>query len=620
MKTATRSAYLCVALSAAILTLNACNSSDNDDAILLPHDHQVETTYGTLSGTDDTGTAGVVAWLGVPFAQAGRWSEPEEPDSWTGVTRADDFGSACVQHGRIYGPGANNTYDETIATTLNQAVGSEDCLNLNIWRPDSDATDLPVIVFFYGGSNQSGYNADPGYNGAELAKKANAVVVTPNYRVGIMGWLRLAQLQNDDTGDLGNTGNFGTLDTIKALEYLNQNIAAFGGNPDNVTTWGQSAGAVNVFALMASPLAKGLFDKAVPLSGGATSVPSDYSALPSIASTASHERYANTLLYALLIDSSDPTHAAITDTATAAAYVDDAQDTDIEAFLRSKTPSELFATALKPRPDGLDATADSNMVAPGLAVGMPGSPPIPEGTVIPVDLIATFKSGDFNNVPVLMGNARDEGKLFGTLPPVVFGGGSFVPLYRMSDADRFMAMMNFDPNAAVPNTTLEEQVHELYLPIVTPPGTVSGQGDYNDWAQIYGRVIFTDVADPLNKGVAAEALDTLEQVQDKVYYYRFNWDQEPTPWDDVYGAAHGFDLPFLFSNFSRDSVFSNVIGGTANKPGRLALSEAMLGSLAAFARTGDPNNDELGVDWKPWPNYLELDASNTEAQITVKTR
>ena len=105
------------------------------------------------------------------------------------------FGNACVQYGRIYGPGSNNTYDQTIATTLNQAVGSEDCLYLNIWRPATGEANLPVIVFIHGGSNVSGYTADPVYDGAALAKAANAVVVTANYRVGIFGWLDLPQLK-----------------------------------------------------------------------------------------------------------------------------------------------------------------------------------------------------------------------------------------------------------------------------------------------------------------------------------------------------------------------------------------------------------------------------------------
>ena len=105
------------------------------------------------------------------------------------------FGNACVAVRPHLRPGRNNTYDATIGTTLNQTVGSEDCLYLNIWRPASDDGNLPVIVFVHGGSNVSGYTADPVYDGAALAKTANAVVVTVNYRLGIFGFLDLPQLK-----------------------------------------------------------------------------------------------------------------------------------------------------------------------------------------------------------------------------------------------------------------------------------------------------------------------------------------------------------------------------------------------------------------------------------------
>lgn len=612
MKAVVKSVRLCIVLGAAALMLAACGSSgDGNSASGLT---VVRTDYGLLIGTGKQ-APGVLAWLGVPFAKAPvgdlRWKAPQDPEPWTGLRTADKFGNACLQHGRIYGPGANNTYDDTIATTLNQAVGNEDCLNLNIWRPASTEANLPVIVFFYGGSNVSGYNADPAYNGAELAKQANVVVISANYRVGIMGWLRLKQLQTGNA--LDDSGNFGTLDTIKALQYVNRNIDKFGGDPNNVTIWGQSAGAVNVFALMASPQAAGLFHKAVPVSGGATSVPSAQAPLPSMATAAAQERYANTLLYALVIDS-----GLAADAPTAKTYVDGKTSAEIAAFLRGKTPAEIITTALAVRPAGLAATANSNAVAPNGYVGTPGSCPIPEGTVIPVDVIDTFKNGTFNNVPVMIGNCRDEGKLFGTLPPVVFGGASFLPPYKMTDANRFFAMKNFDPDAATPNTTLADQINAPFLPIVSPPGTVTFLGDYNDWSQIYGRIIFTDLFTPKTKGVAAEALDALKTRQSNVYYYMFQWDEEPVPWNDVYGAAHGFDLPFLFGNFTRDSLFSKVVSGKANEAGRLALSDAMMSSLSAFARTGNPNNAKLGVAWDPWPKQITFDASKTAKLITVE--
>ena len=133
-----------------------------------------------------------------------------------------------MQNGRLYGPGANNRYDATIATTLNTPVGSEDCLYLNIWRPANHKDDLPVIVFVHGGSNISGYTADPVYDGAALARTANAVVVSVNYRLGIFGFFNQPQLKTGDP--LDDSGNFAMLDILKALQFIRHNIRNFGGD------------------------------------------------------------------------------------------------------------------------------------------------------------------------------------------------------------------------------------------------------------------------------------------------------------------------------------------------------------------------------------------------------
>ena len=110
--------------------------------------------------------------------------------------------------------------------------------------------------------------------------------------------------------------------------------------------------------------------------------------------------------------------------------------------------------------------------------------------------------------------------------------------------------------------------------------------------------------------------NALKSKQSGVWYYQFNWDKGPAPWNDVYGAAHAFDLPFLFGNFG-PSLFGNVIGGNANKGGRLALSNAMMKSLAAFARNGDPNDPVLGVTWPAWSKKLVFDATLTDKSVSV---
>jgi len=545
------------------------------------------TAYGLVQGVNDSASSGTYFWKGIPFAKPPvgslRWMAPVEPDPWSGALQTQTFGKACIQYGRIYGPGANNKYDATIGTTLNTAVGSEDCLTLNIWRPASEDSNLPVIYFIYGGSDVSGYSADPVYDGATLAKTANAVVVTANYRVGLFGWLNLPQLKTGTNAN-DDSGNFGTLDTIKTLQFINKNIATFGGNPGNVTVMGQSAGAINVYALLTSPLVVNanpkLMHKAIPISGG-ISLASNLApgSLPTLNTSAVYLAQGNALLNNLLI-----ADGKAVDNATAQAYAATQTSAQIASYMRSKDGSTLF-----------------NILLTKLAaLGLSGSGPIPEGTVLPPDPIAAIKAGNYLKVPVLASNTRDEAKLFSAylaLSPALGG----LPGMIVTDASRFATMLNFNPDAATP-LTAGDFINAAYLPVATP---VTG---YNARTDLLNAIFFIASRD--------NVLAALKSQQDNVWYYQFNWDKEPAPWNDVYGAAHAFDLPFVFGNFG-PSLFGNVIGGNANKAGRLALSNAMMKSIGAFAKNGDPNDAALGVTWPTWPKKLVFDASLTDKAISV---
>ena len=570
----------CVLIS---IVLAGCGSSGSSSAIVPVPDNVIRNTqFGAVQGVNDAGGSGTYSWLGVPFAAAPvgalRWRAPVDPAPWSTTLATQKFGNACVQYGRIYGPGSNNTYDSTIGTTLNQAVGSEDCLYLNIWRPSTDAANLPVIVFIYGGSDVSGYTADPTYNGANLAKTANAVVVTINYRVGLFGWLNLAQLKTG-TSVLDDSGNFGTLDNIKALEFVKANIANFGGNPNNVTVTGQSAGAINVYALMVSPLTQiaGLFQKAAAFSGG-ISLASDLPAgnIATLTPATTYATQGNTLLWDLLI-----ADGLATDTASAQAYVATQTNAQIATYMRSKTPSAIF----------------TQLLTKLAAVGLSGSGPIPEGTTVPIDPIANITAGTYTKVPFLASNTLNEAKLFAAYLPLVGGPTGLI----VSDATRFTMMANFNPDAA-PTLTDADLINAAYLPVTTP---ITG---YNAMTDLLNAHFFIPSRDNVLTALAAN--------QSNIWYYQFNWAQEPSPWNDVYGAAHAFDLEFLFGNFG-PNVFSNAQNSTANKPGRLALSNAMMSSLGAFAQSGDPNNATLGVTWPVWPAKLWFDATLTDKVITV---
>ncbi|MGO4391563.1 carboxylesterase/lipase family protein [Variovorax sp. M-6] len=536
-----------------------------------------QTAQGKVEGVDDSTRSGTWWWKGLPFAQppvgALRWRAPAEPEAWTGVRPAKQFGNPCLQIGRIYGPGANNTYDATIASTLNTPVGSEDCLTLNIWRPSTTDEKLPVMLFIHGGSNISGFTADPVYDGANLAKKANAVVVTANYRLGVLGFLNVPQLHvGGSEGD--DSGNFALLDNLAALRYIQKNIAGFGGDAGNVTVMGQSAGAINLLALMASPMSKGLFHKAMPLSGGislATNLPPN--TLPTLNPASTYLAQGKGLLLNLLV-----ADGKAADLAGAATYAAGLSNVQVADYLRAKDAKTILSTVL--------------------AKGLTGSGPIPDGAVLPVDPIAAIAAGQYLKVPTVVGMTRDEGKLFTPFLPLV--GGTKVG-FKIDDATRFTMMQNFNPDAA-PTLTSADIIDPVYLPVTA----VSG------YDAMTARITNAFMVPSRNN-----LLDTMKTQQSNVWHYQFDWAQQPAPWNEVYGAAHAFDLGFVFGNFG-PSLFSNATNSAANRPGRVALSEAMMGSIAAFMRNGDPNTGALGTTWAPWPSKLKFDATQTALQITTQ--
>jgi para-nitrobenzyl esterase len=560
------------------LLLAACGGSSDGDPL-------VRTTHlGNVRGAEDA-AAGTYAWKGIPFAApptgALRWQAPQEPQPWTTTRTTTAFGNACAQYGRIYGPGTNNKYDETIGTTLNTAVGSEDCLYLNVWRPATRDTNLPVVVFLHGGSNVSGYTADPMYDGAALAKASNAIVVTPNFRLGILGFLNLPQLKSGDAST--NSGNFTLLDSIKALQFVRANASAFGGNADNVTVVGQSAGAINVWALQTSPLMTAanpkLFHRVMPLSGGismATNLPAG--SIPTLSPASTYLLQGNALLQNLVI-----ADGLATDAASATAYIAGQTSAQMADYLRGKSSSQLFTTLLTKL----------------ALLGLGGSGPIPDGTVVAADPIGAINAGNYVKVPVLAGNTRDEGKLFSSFLPLVGGAGN---ARIVTDAQLFAHHFSYNPNAAA-QTTVNQWIAPSYLPVNEP---VTG---FTARAETLNRVFFLNSRD--------NVLNALKAKQDNVWYYRFDWDKQPAPWNDIYGAVHVVDLPFLFGNFG-PSLFGNVWFNNANQAGRLDLSAAMMQTVGNFARNGDPNNSALGVNWAAWPRTLVFDASPTAKAIRAE--
>jgi para-nitrobenzyl esterase len=219
-------------------------------------DSQVRTVSGTVEGTtSDDGK--VQIFKGIPFAAPPvgdlRWKAPQPVAPWTGVRKATEFGARCMQ-GNIFGD-----------MVFRDRGPSEDCLYLNVWTPSASAgAHLPVMVWIYGGGFQAGATSEGRQDGEMLAKRG-VVVVSMNYRLGIFGFFAHPELAKESGH--GSAGNYGLLDQVAALEWVQKNIAAFGGDPHNVTIFGESAGSFSVSGLMASPLARDLFQRAIGESG-----------------------------------------------------------------------------------------------------------------------------------------------------------------------------------------------------------------------------------------------------------------------------------------------------------------------------------------------------------------
>ncbi len=367
----------------------------------------VDTAEGPVVGV--AGDA-ATAWKGIPFAAPPvgelRWSPPAPAPHRSSPLDATAFGPACPQTTTLDipglpGPPAGNR-------------GAEDCLQLNIWAPNAAGAGLPVMFWIHGGGMIQGSGTDAPYDGANLATSQNVVVVTTNYRLGALGFLAHEAFVGEQS-DYPGAGNYGLLDAIAALRWVRANIAGFGGDPGRVTIFGESAGGVNVCALMAAPAAAGLFHRAIMESGNC---------LPRMPS---------------LDPTSHPGPPALEQGNRFAEAIGCADATDVAACLRAQDVDKILATM----------PGEIGVLNPGAEV----YGPIVDGTLLAETPGEAFAAGHEQGVPFILGANADEATIF-TAPFQNLTAAQYEALVRLTFpgyGDRALALY---PAAAYQSPTL----------------------------------------------------------------------------------------------------------------------------------------------------------------------
>jgi para-nitrobenzyl esterase len=483
-------------------------------------DEPVRTSDGLLRGMEEEGTC---AWKGVPYAAPPvedlRWKAPREVRRWKGVRDAVEFPPACMQYN-----GLMATMD---CESFGELIGSEDCLYLNIWRPQTDEKSLPVFFWIHGGGNFVGQSAMSLYHGYNFARDADMVFVSINYRLGPMGWLTHPGLRSGD--ELDDSGNFATLDMIQALTWVRDNIEAFGGDPGNVTIAGESAGGGNVFSLLASPEAAGLFHRAVAQSGAPRSTP-----------IKEGEQSAEALILKLMVaDGTAP------DLKKAGDVLADKGPEWAGTYLRDKSAAEVFAgykSGFMGRISGFRQIFE-------------------DGAVIPNSIPDLLKKGQYNRVPFLVGSNKEEAKLFQPLVMSNFDEAGQCHLVKEEDVE-----------------TTELKLRDHISPLMWLPYEVVGKASGAAFKS-------TGVDDPAR-------MMSRHQDEVFAYQFAWDEEPAPMDFVIGAAHAMEIPFVFGNFQKDEDSALRFAWTET-NRPGREELSRTMMGYWANFARTGDPNGPGL---------------------------
>jgi para-nitrobenzyl esterase len=463
----------CHGLVAAMLALAGCGGSDDP----APDPTVVQTQQGPVKGV---AANGVVTFLGVPYAAPPtgplRWKPPAAALGRTGVLDASQLGSACLQSGP----------PPTFAAT-----GSEDCLFLNIYRPQApSATLLPVIFAIHGGGFILGSSAF--VDGTSLAKNNDVIVVSINYRLSALGFLAHPSLTAEDTATHAS-GNYGMMDQTAALAWVKQNIAGFGGDAANVTITGGSAGGLSVFSHMVSPMSAGLFAKAAPQSGGFTR----------IQSTLAQSEAAGVAFGA-------PWNCNGAGT-----------DAQIAACLRAMPAATTLAGTLPPPQSGTG--------------NLPAWYPIVDGKFLTTSTSTAFSAGGFGKVPLMTGVVDDEGTFFVS---AAFGQNPITTAtYGPVGIQGFLGLADPSAVSALYPTTQYASPNQALARV------------YGDYRVICGVLQDTD---SIASALPATAKAYVYQFSEKAPYQDASSLASRLPPNSTitYGAFHGSDVPYWFDQMT----------------------------------------------------------------------
>ncbi len=353
---------------------------------MIPESISVQTTSGSLKGIHEDG---LYVFKGVPYAAPPigefRWLPPQPIQPWSGVRSAENFGPICPQ---------SNMPTPIPGRKPSEEPQDENCLFLNIWTPGINDDKKAVMVWIHGGAFTHGSGSSPMNPGSTLPKRGGIILVSINYRLGVLGFLRLTDLTN---GQIPSTGNEALLDQIAALRWVKDNISNFGGDPDNVTVFGESAGAESIGALLAMPGSKGLFQKAILQSGASKSQSIDRA-----------NRAAEIYIKALGISNSD---------------VDNLRSLSTEKLIQTHTQL-------------------------GMAAG--GFGPVRDGEILPDVPLNVIEKGSAIDVTILAGSNLEEAKLF-----AVIMGSSVLNMDEESMVNR---LKNLVPEKYLPDLIEEYRV------------------------------------------------------------------------------------------------------------------------------------------------------------------